>query len=474
MTTSAEAEDAAAECQQEDDEEAEATTTTATASDKEVAAAAASRLPTSIMAGPTTLSSPASRKNREQHKLDLLEKAFQQAFVETDYEIALAVRGKLHPDANTPYHPLIESTTATGTAGLPASKQQQPPQQQQSGAAAPATSDQNAGLDDGGDPGTTACVVLITPTAIVCANAGDSRALFARRNPTTNNTTTTNNNTHTPAEEGNKATRQDPQDEDECVLCCYPLPLLNKETVYKECCGKMICYGCIIAQRRTLIIGTNVTKPIKGSKEEELEFMRILCSEGECLLCPFCRVDVAENEQEHLKRLWERIDEYNDPNAMRMMGRFYMEGERGLSKNLKKAKELFQRSYALGNPNAAFNLFLLHRNHVPDEARMIQYAEEGARRGNLQCMNFLAKPAFLSGNLEESARHLTMAACSGNDNAMEMLMHLYRKKLLSKEDLATTLRAHKAAIDNLKSEAREYANRYHNFREKKMINLEAM
>ena len=32
-------------------------------------------------------------------------KSNQQASVETDYEIALAVRGKHHPEANTPYHP---------------------------------------------------------------------------------------------------------------------------------------------------------------------------------------------------------------------------------------------------------------------------------------------------------------------------------------------------------------------------------
>ena len=90
-----------------------ARSTTATSPDKEVIADSP-RLPTSIIAGPPTLS-PASRKNREQHKIDLLEKVFQQAFVETDYEIAVAVRGKLHPEANTPYHPSTTTSTETGT-----------------------------------------------------------------------------------------------------------------------------------------------------------------------------------------------------------------------------------------------------------------------------------------------------------------------------------------------------------------------
>ena len=269
-----------------------------------------------------------------------------------------------------------------------------------------------------------------------------------------------------PSPQQQPASTQDPQDEDECVLCCYPLPLNLAESLYKECCGEVICWGCIIAQKRTLIIGTNVKKPIKGSKEEHLEFMTILYSE-QIMVCPFCRYDVPENEQERLKRLWDRIDEYNDRKAMNKIGLDYMKGDHGLSKNLKKAEELLKRSYDLGNPSAAVNLSVLHRDHVPDEARMTQYTEEGARRGDVNCMNALAIRAAQSGNQEEAKRQFMTAACSGHEEAMQNLMKLYRHKLLSKEALATTLRTHKAAIDNVKSEAREYANRYNKFREKK-------
>ena len=261
-----------------------------------------------------------------------------------------------------------------------------------------------------------------------------------------------------------------PDPQDECVLCCYPFPLKLAGSVYHECCGEVICWGCIIAQKRTLIIGTNVMKPIAGSKGEELEFKKILSSKNS-MVCPFCRTKVPRNSKEHLKRLWERIDEYNDPKAMNKMGVDYMQGNHGLSKNLKKAEELFQRSYDLDNPSAANNLFVLHRDHVPDEARMIPYAEEGARRGELTCMHALAKRAAQSGNLEEAVQHLMMAACSGHDLAMQNLMKFYGNKLLSKEDLATTLRAHKAANDAGKSEPREYAQRYYKFQKKKIVEL---
>ena len=84
---------------------------------------------------------------------------------------------------------------------------------------------------------------------------------------------------------------EDPHEE--CVLCCYPLPPTPEESVYQECCGEVICNGCIIAQRRTLIIGTNVKKPIAGSREEELEFSTLLFSK-QPMVCPFCAVETTK------------------------------------------------------------------------------------------------------------------------------------------------------------------------------------
>jgi len=143
----------------------------------------------------TTTTSTSSIKNREAKKLELLDKAFKQAFVETDYEIALAVRGKQHPDANALYHPVVEvssssSSTSTSTTAAAAAAVTN----NTAGAAAVAYSDQKSALEDEGDSGTTACVVMITPTSIICANAGDSRAVFARRTTMSTATSTDNDN----------------------------------------------------------------------------------------------------------------------------------------------------------------------------------------------------------------------------------------------------------------------------------------
>lgn len=47
--------------------------------------------------------SDSSNSNRAA-KMRVLEQALKQAFVETDYEIGLAIRGNSHADANSPYH----------------------------------------------------------------------------------------------------------------------------------------------------------------------------------------------------------------------------------------------------------------------------------------------------------------------------------------------------------------------------------
>ena len=257
------------------------------------------------------------------------------------------------------------------------------------------------------------------------------------------------------------STEEDPNDE--CVLCCYPLPLRRDYSRYNSCCGEIICMGCIIAQKRTLIIGTNVKKPIAGSKEEELEFLTIHRSKRR-FLCPFCREPLPRSKKKELNNMLKRIDKYNDPRAMHIVGNFYLYGEYGLPKDLKKAEELHQRAYDLGESLPAYVLAFLC---IHDEARMLRYAEEGERRGNYSCLNFPAFRAAKSGNHDEANRQFMIAARAGNDLALSNLKDRFQKKLLSKEDLATTLHAHKAANDKGKSEPREYAMRHKAFEEKR-------
>lgn len=134
--------------------------------------------------------------------VDYLEGALKQAFVELDCEIAMAVRGTPHPDANQPYRKYnkkiikdgIEvegddefedddddmkryaSSTTDDDSSMPSADS--PTDMME--AARQAAASQAKALDDDGDSGTTACCVLVTPDWLVCANAGDSRAVFSK------------------------------------------------------------------------------------------------------------------------------------------------------------------------------------------------------------------------------------------------------------------------------------------------------
>ena len=96
--------------------------------------------------------------------------------------------------------------------------------------------------------------------------------------------------------------------------------------------------------------------------------------------------------------------------------------------------------------------------------------EEGATRGNTHCNNFLAIRAAQSGNHEEAKRQFMTGARSGDNEVMHNLMKYYYQNpggVVSKDDLATTLRAHKTINDAGKSEPREYAIRHKAFEKKK-------
>ena len=120
---------------------------------------------------------------------------------------------------------------------------------------------------------------------------------------------------------------------------------------------------------------------------------------------------------------------------------------------------------------AFFNSLLagLYTLDIPDPARVMKYLEEGVKRGDAYCMDRLGALTAEFGNHEEAKRYLMMtAARSGHDWAMRNLMVNYQApgSVVSKDDLAGTLRAHKAVNDKRKSEPREYAKRQNAFEEK--------
>jgi serine/threonine protein phosphatase PrpC len=108
--------------------------------------------------------------------LDLLEGALCDAFVEIDKEIACALKGSKVEGADKPYNDDEQDHSGEDARqknedmeGISATDSQASP-----------TDSALQLLEEEGDSGTTACVVLLTPEWVVCANAGDSRAVISR------------------------------------------------------------------------------------------------------------------------------------------------------------------------------------------------------------------------------------------------------------------------------------------------------
>uniref|UniRef100_A0A7S3LGA8 protein-serine/threonine phosphatase n=1 Tax=Amphora coffeiformis TaxID=265554 RepID=A0A7S3LGA8_9STRA len=117
-----------------------------------------------------TFADPSMRDEYLRNGRDLLHAALIDAFVETDKEIGLALRGQKVADADKPYSE--ENHQKHNSGQSPGSGDDQNQSMEVEGPS----------LEEEGDSGTTACVVVITPEYIVCANAGDSRAVLCRDN----------------------------------------------------------------------------------------------------------------------------------------------------------------------------------------------------------------------------------------------------------------------------------------------------
>jgi serine/threonine protein phosphatase PrpC len=107
--------------------------------------------------------------------LDLLEGALCDAFVEIDREIACALKGTKVADADKPYNDDVQDHSEEARQ-----KNEDMEGISQTDSRASPTDSALQLLEEEGDSGTTACVVLLTPEWVVCANAGDSRAVISR------------------------------------------------------------------------------------------------------------------------------------------------------------------------------------------------------------------------------------------------------------------------------------------------------
>ena len=66
-------------------------------------------------------------------------------------------------------------------------------------------------------------------------------------------------------------------------------------------------------------------------------------------VCPYCNTPTPRDNEEDIKRLFERMEKFNDANAMVNLGGLYKMGINGFPVDYSKAAAWFQRAGELGS-----------------------------------------------------------------------------------------------------------------------------
>ena len=217
----------------------------------------------------------------------------------------------------------------------------------------------------------------------------------------------------------------------DCPICM--LPLLLGSNIMTDCCSKVICRGCHLANE--------VALRERGK------------SLPQQLFCPFCREAAPGTEEGCEKQRMKRV-EMNDPVAIRYMGtRCYHEGD------YDNAFDYFTKACELGDADAHYQLSTMYRDGFveQDKKKELYHLEEATILGHPGARCNLAVMDGENGRLEREVKHYIIAASLGHDLSLKNLKIRYLEGSVKKEDLATAIRAYQAAVDEMSSPQRDAA-----------------
>lgn len=223
-----------------------------------------------------------------------------------------------------------------------------------------------------------------------------------------------------------------PPPNEDCPICMLPIPSLWTGSKYYDCCGKIICSGCIFA----------VT--IRDIKEQK---------------CPFCRAPNSDAE-ETMTRTQKRMD-MGDSHAFYNMGCCYDEGVHGLPVDLDRALTFWHQAGELGHANSYYNIgscYHLGEGVERDNEKAHHYFELGAIGGSVEARFRLGlyeyKPA---GNVDQALKHFMIAVTFGHSDSLQRIRLMFMNGHATKDEYANALRAYQAYMVDIKSDQRNEA-----------------
>ena len=225
----------------------------------------------------------------------------------------------------------------------------------------------------------------------------------------------------------------------DCPICCLPMPLPTNVSDYRdrvftlECCCKVICHGCFFAS--TI-----------ASAQRDFDARR-QPRPG----CPFCRKPMFQSEEQKYENYVERA-KVNDPIALREIALIPPFHQTALESMTKAAE--------LGDAEAHFLLSKLYEKGEDvekDDVKMVYHMEEASIAGHARARCCLALFESKRGRDDRALIHSIIVAKLGHAIALPTVKEFYKIGAVSKEEFASTLRAHHEAVQATKSTQREEA-----------------
>ncbi|EJK55669.1 hypothetical protein THAOC_24573, partial [Thalassiosira oceanica] len=218
-------------------------------------------------------------------------------------------------------------------------------------------------------------------------------------------------------------------EEDDCPICQLPLPLDGRQSKFKVCCMTRVCDGCILAALK------------RGMND-----------------CPFCRAPRPKASQ--IVSMVEKRVDAGDPVAMWHLGKQYADGSYGVTKDVTRAIELYERAAVLGTKHAFCSLGCLY--HVgtdveKDPAKTIQHWEAAAIKGDTLARCNLGNIEDKAGHYDIALQHYMIAAKMGHQDSLDNIKKMFVNGHASKADYAEALRGHHSAAEEMRSPDREEA-----------------
>ena len=219
---------------------------------------------------------------------------------------------------------------------------------------------------------------------------------------------------------------------EECPICILPLPYENKTSTFKSCCGKVICCGCIYAMQ---------------------------ISEGGADLCAFCRTPLPSSDEDDIKRTKKLMDKGNG-DAFYTLAGYYARGVLGIPQDWNKAHELWRKAGELGCTKAYYNLGVAYDQGMGvevDKKQAKHYYELATMGGDITARHNLAGIEGRAGNHHRGMKHLIIAARAGSKESLNAVKMGFERGLVTKDEYASTLRAHHESQREMKSDQRDQA-----------------